>query len=188
MADDNEESLLLAFKESGVEFVEEASRAVGELGESFKGVEQAAQEAMDVLTEEGTVLDDLRQKIADQKEELKELAQAHKAGLTEQSRYKEQTDDIIASLQENETVLKRLTAAEREQGEVEAKLAKEMEAARGVPREEGEGRGRSRRAGRGEGNPGSGSRGGVTQAVGVGCAEGRGSRAGTGSESRGAAH
>ncbi len=123
----NEEEILLAFKESGVEFIEEATKSVGELADGMKDLDKAGQEAIEVLTEEGTVLDDLRQKIADQKEELKKLAEAHKAGLTEQSRYKEQTDDIIASLQENETVLKRLTAAEREQGEAEAKLIKERE-------------------------------------------------------------
>ncbi len=98
MMADNEESLLLAFKESGVEFVEDAAKAVDELGESFEGVDKAAQEAVEVLKDQSTVLDDLRQKIIDQKTELEALADAHLAGIINQSKYKEKTDEILASL------------------------------------------------------------------------------------------
>jgi hypothetical protein len=121
MADsDNEQALLLAFKESGVEFVEEARKAVGELGDAFKDVDTAAQQAVEVLKSESTVVQDLKDKIEAQKKELEALAETRKAGLIEQSRYKEQSDTLIHSISENETVLKRLTAAETDKARIDA--------------------------------------------------------------------
>src|SRR5208283_121813 len=114
MMADNEESLLLAFKESGVEFIEDASKTVGDLGDQFKDVDKTTKQAVDVLKEESTVVEDLKEKIQAQKQELEALAEAHKAGLMEQSRYKEKSDELIGSIQGNETVLKRLTASETE--------------------------------------------------------------------------
>src|SRR5271165_3653497 len=129
MAESNEESLLLAFKESGVEFIEEANKAVGELGEQFKNLDKSAEQAIDVLKSESTVVDDLEAKIEKLKRELEALADAHKAGLITQSAYKEQTDALIKVIDENETVLKRLTAAqvELEKQELAAERAAEAE-------------------------------------------------------------
>jgi hypothetical protein len=126
MAND-EESLMLAFKESGVEFIEEAGKAVGDLGDKMKDLDKAGQEAIDVLKSEGTVVQDLRDKIQDQKRSLEALADAHKAGLMEQSRYKEKSDELIHSLRENETVLKRLTAGETESQAAFKTLTDEIE-------------------------------------------------------------
>ena len=114
MPENNEESLMLAFKESGVEFIEEASKAVGELGDQFKDLDKTAGQVKEVLESESTVVEDLRDKIRDQKRELEALADAHKAGLIEQSRYKEKSDELIGSIQQNETILKRLTESETE--------------------------------------------------------------------------
>ncbi len=74
MADiENEESLLLAFKESGVEFVEDAGRAVGKLGDQFKDVDKTAKQAADVLKETSNVTQGLKDKIRDLKGELENL-------------------------------------------------------------------------------------------------------------------
>src|SRR5208283_3457156 len=105
--------------ESGVEFIEEATKAVGDLVEKFKDLDKTTQSAIDVLKEEGTVLQDLRDNIRDQKRELEALAEAHKAGLIEQSRYKEKNDELIHSMSENETLLKRLTTVEREKAQID---------------------------------------------------------------------
>lgn len=110
----SEEELLLLFKESGVEFVETAAKAVGELGNAMDSVNAAQQAAVDVLKEEGTVVEDLKEKISKLKRELEALADAHKAGLITQDRYKEQSDALGKVISENETVLKRLTASQRE--------------------------------------------------------------------------
>src|SRR5208283_3139917 len=112
--------------ESGVEFIEEATKAVGDLVEKFKDLDKTTQSAIDVLKEESTVVQDLRDKIRDQKRELESLAEAHKAGLTEQSRYKEKSDELIHSISENETVLKRLTSAEREKIKIDDQAAKAL--------------------------------------------------------------
>src|SRR5208283_4996963 len=105
MMADNEESLLLAFKESGVEFVEDASEAVGDLGDKFKELDNTTADAIDVLKDESTVVDDLEEKIRKLKLEMEALSDAHKAGLITQSTYKEQTDALIKVIGENETVL-----------------------------------------------------------------------------------
>jgi len=110
----SEEELLLLFKESGVEFVETAAKAVGELGDAMDSVNAAQQAAVDVLKEEGTVVEDLKEKISKLKRELEALADAHKAGLITQTAYKEQSDALGKVISENETVLKRLTASQRE--------------------------------------------------------------------------
>jgi hypothetical protein len=127
----SEEELLLLFKESGVEFVETAAKAVGELGDKMESVNQAQQAAVEVLKEEGTVVEDLEAKIRKLKAELEALADAHKAGLITQSAYKEQTDALVKVISENETVLKRLTASQREAEAAEkaAEKAAEEEAA-----------------------------------------------------------
>ena len=124
----SEEELLLLFKEQGVEFVEDAAKAVGELGDKMDSVNQAQQAAVEVLKEEGTVVEDLEAKIAKLKAELEALADAHKAGLIAQDKYKEQTDKLVKVIAENETVLKRLTASQREAEKAEAEATKAAEA------------------------------------------------------------
>ena len=133
----SEEELLLLFKESGVEFVETAAKAVGELGDKMDSVNAAQQAAVDVLKEEGTVVADLEEKIGKLKRELEALADAHKAGLITQTAYKEKTDALVRVIAENETVLKRLTASETEAqaafksltGAIDAQAAAEEKAA-----------------------------------------------------------
>jgi hypothetical protein len=120
---DNEESLLLAFKESGVEFIEEAAKAVGDLGDKMKDLDKVGQEAIEVLKSEGTVVDDLKEKIRNQKKELEALADVRKAGVIEASRYKEKSDELIHSISENETTLKRLTAVEADKARIDAAAA-----------------------------------------------------------------
>jgi hypothetical protein len=121
----SEEELMLAFKESGVEFVEQSAKAVGELGDKMESVNQAQAAAIEILKEEGTVVEDLKAKIAKLKKELEDLADAHKAGLITQDAYKEQSDKLVKVITENETVLQRLTRAQREQAEAEAELVTE---------------------------------------------------------------
>src|SRR5208337_3941766 len=143
MAESNEESLLLAFKESGVEFIEEADKAVGELGEQFKDLDKSAEQAIEVLKSESTVVDDLEAKIKKLKQELEALADAHKSGLIAQDNYKERSDALIKVISENETVLKRLTASQREAEEAaeradkaaEAEMAGRLKAARAIEKE-----------------------------------------------------
>ena len=87
MAEDDEESLLLAFKEQGVEFVEDAAKAVGDLGDKMDSVNHAQAAAIEVLKEEGTVVEDLKEKISKFKTELEapaDVAQSrsgHSVGL-----------------------------------------------------------------------------------------------------------
>ena len=127
MAEDNEESLLLAFKESGVEFVEDAAKAVGELGEQFKDLDKTTQTAVDVLKSESTVIEDLKEKIAKLKTELETLNDATKAGLVPLDKYVEQSGKLIQVIGDSESTLKRLTAAEREREKIADEVEKTLE-------------------------------------------------------------
>lgn len=127
MAESNEESLILAFKESGVEFVEEAGKAVGELGEKFKDLDKAGQAAIDVLKSESTVIEDLKEKIAKFKAELETLNDATKAGLVPLDKYVEQSGKLIQVIGDSESTLKRLTAAEREREKIADEVEKTLE-------------------------------------------------------------
>ena len=73
MAESNQEDFLLAFKESGVEFVEDAAKAVGELGDKMQDVQQIVDSANAVLKDQSTVIDDLREKIEAQKKRSRNL-------------------------------------------------------------------------------------------------------------------
>jgi hypothetical protein len=132
MAESDEESLLLAFKESGVEFVESAGKAVGDLGDKMETVNQAQAAAIEILKEEGTVVEDLKEKIRKLKAELETLNDATKAGLVPLDKYTEQSGKLVEVIRDSESTLKRLTAAEREQeqiaDEVEQTLEKEAKA------------------------------------------------------------
>jgi hypothetical protein len=132
MAESDEESLLLAFKESGVEFVEDAGKAVGGPGDKMEDVNKAQAAAIEILKEEGTVVEDLKEKIRKLKAELETLNEATKAGLVPLDKYSEQSGKLVEVIRDSESTLKRLTAAEREReqiaDEVEKTLVKEAAA------------------------------------------------------------
>ena len=128
----SEEELMLAFKEQGVEFVEDAGKAVGELGDKMEDVNKMQAAAIEILKEEGTVVEDLQAKIRKLKAELEALADTRKADLITQENYKEQSDKQVKIIAEHETVLKRLTASERDheaQARAVAQAAQEEAAA-----------------------------------------------------------
>ena len=128
----SEEELMLAFKEQGVEFVEDAGKAIGGLGDKMEDVNKAQAAAIEVLKEGGTVVEDLKEKIRKYKVELEGWSDAAKAGLIPLDKYSEQSGKLVEVIRESETVLKRLTASEREReqiaDEVETSLIKEAEA------------------------------------------------------------
>ena len=110
MADiENEESLLLAFKESGVEFVEDAGRAVGKLGDQFKDVDKTAKQAADVLKETSNVTQGLKDKIRDLKGELENLKDAFRSGLIEsKDAFIERAGDFESGIARHKKALKLL--------------------------------------------------------------------------------
>ncbi len=110
MADiENEESLLLAFKESGVEFVEDAGRAVGKLGDQFKDVDKTAKQAADVLKETSNVTQGLKDKIRDLKGELENLKDAFRSGLIEsEDAFIERAGDFESGIARHKKALKLL--------------------------------------------------------------------------------
>jgi hypothetical protein len=127
MADSDEESLLLAFKESGVEFVESAGKAVGDLGDKMETVNQAQAAAIEILKEEGTVVEDLKEKIRKFKAELEALNDATKAGLIPLDSYKEQSGKLVQIIRESQTTLDRLTQAEREKIQIDEEAARALD-------------------------------------------------------------
>ena len=119
MADSNEESLLLVFKESGVEFVKDAGKAVGDLSDQFKDVDKTTKQAVEVLKETSTVSQQLKDKIRDLEGELDKLKDAFRAGLIEsESAFLERATDFERGIARHQKALELL---EGEGGEEDGK-------------------------------------------------------------------
>ncbi len=129
MADaDNEESLLLAFKESGIEFIEEATKSASELADGMKDLDKAGQEAVEVLKEESTVLDKLNESILNLKRGRQDLTDKYVAGIINEEKYNDASKDLEKTLSQKEATLKRVTQSVSEQIKEQQRLADEMAA------------------------------------------------------------
>ena len=128
-----DEQLRLLFREGGIDVVTDAKDSFKNLTEEMQGTAQAADavaestqavdtitaQAIEVLKSQSTIVEDLKEKIRKLKAEHEDLNDAMKAGLVPQGKYKEQSDALLRSISENETVLKRLTAAETEKKRID---------------------------------------------------------------------
>jgi hypothetical protein len=124
----SEEELILLFKESGVEFIEEAAKATNDLGDSMNTVNQTQQAAIDVLKEESTVLDDLKNSINALKVQREELTDKYLSGLITEEHYNDASKDLEKTLAQKEGTLKRVTNSVNEQIKAAQRLADELNA------------------------------------------------------------
>ena len=126
MADD-EQKIKLGLEVFGLENLEEVKKDFEELKESAKESVAPMETAIAELAKTGTVVEDLKEKIRQLKDRHEELNTARKAELITEEQYKAQSDILVKSQAEKETLLKRLTAAETEKKRIDEEAAKALD-------------------------------------------------------------
>src|SRR5271166_835565 len=106
---------------------DQGEEVIGGLGEAAKESAAPTADLVDELVKTGTVVKDLEEKIRQLKEQHEELNEARKAELITEGHYKEASDALLKTLRDKETILDRLTKAEREQEKAEEeRIEKQM--------------------------------------------------------------
>jgi hypothetical protein len=123
MADDDQK-IKLGLEVFGLEGLEEAGESFEKLKDTAKGTVDPLQAAVEALAKTGTVVEDLKEKIEQLKKQHEELNTARKAELITEERYKSESDLLVKSLAEKETILKRLTSEEKAAEEQSRRIEK----------------------------------------------------------------